>query len=182
MWQLRISFSRGISLESRHESSSAIVVFQRFLVVPWDRRAQWRSNDGLSRPGTVKFISRSRREQDPRSEHNGGQYYDRDGEYHLQVANEIGRGRERNFLPSYAARKKRNDPVRGERPFAQPYHVRNPSTGLISRVWLCSYLLYCEPSRCADGLSPEWRKSEFLRCSWNTIMWEWSKPIFESPK
>lgn len=106
--------------------------------------AQWRSNDTLSRAGTVEFISRSHRERDPRSGHNGGRYYDRDREYHLQVGNET----EEERLPSLLVLRERNETTRREekQSFAQPYHVRNPSTGLISRVWLCSYLLYCAPT------------------------------------
>jgi len=62
------------------------------------------------------------------------------------VVNE-GRGR-KVLISSYVPRGRNETTPREEkRPFAQPYHVRNPSTGLISRVWLCSYLLYCAPTK-----------------------------------
>lgn len=65
-----------------------------------------RPNDALSRAGPPEFISRSRREQDPRSGHNG--ITTRLGESIIHL-------REKRFLSSFGMPcEKRNDPARGE--------------------------------------------------------------------
>lgn len=142
--------------------------FSAFPSSSWGGRAQWRSNDALSRAGTVEFISWSHREQHPRSRHNGGRYYDRGGEYHLQDS-EWGQRERGIYLPSCHEEEtkrpaKRNGRSRSlitcEIPLPDSSHVSDCAA-------TCST---ARPLWCADGLSLEWRKSEFLRCSWNTIM------------
>jgi len=117
------------------ESLSVIVVFQNFPAVHEDANTRMSDRTTLYREAGRRSL-----------------YPDRVGsEIHVADITVLRRDRERvshtcgrNASSPPFACCARNETTRREekRPFAQPYHVRNPSTGLISRVWPYSCLLY----------------------------------------